>query len=116
MANTNSPSAFHRSSLLEQSRTDEQRRLVAILGLLSSAIVFGSILAFIYSEEHKWMADNLYTLALAVNNSTKIQDIAFNYTRVIDDTAMESLLTNVLPYVKKTKLVKSSRLSLILYI
>ncbi|MCJ1436881.1 hypothetical protein MMC27_006263 [Xylographa pallens] len=104
MTNTSIPSALPRAFLLEQSRKDEQRRFVATLGLLSTAIVFGSILALIYSEEHKWMADNLYTLVLAVNNSTKIQDIAFNYTRVVDDTAMGSLLTNVLPYVKKTEL------------
>ena len=112
MANTDTPSALYRASLLKQSRKDEQRRFLATFGMLATAIVFGSFLVLIYSEEHKWVADNLYTLVLAVNNSTKIQDIAFNYTRVINDTVMGSLLTEVLPYVKKTELVRSSRVLL----
>ncbi|MCJ1384320.1 hypothetical protein MMC17_007436 [Xylographa soralifera] len=103
MANTDTPSAHNRVSLLGQSRKDEQSRFMVTLGWLAITILFGSFLALIYSEEHKWMADNLHTLVLAVNNSTNIQDIAFNYTRVIDDTAMGSLLTELLPYVKKTE-------------
>ena len=105
MARTDTPSALHRASLLKQSRRDEQTRFLATLGMLGNAIVFGSVLALIYSEKHKWVADNLFALVLTVNNSTNIHDIAFNYSRVIDDTAMESLLTEVLPYVRETERV-----------
>ncbi|MCJ1395985.1 hypothetical protein MMC18_009011 [Xylographa bjoerkii] len=108
MANTATPSALDRAILLQQSRKDERKRFMATFGLLSTALVFGSIVTLIYSDEHKWMADNLYTLVLAVNNETNIKDITSNYTRVIKDTAMETLLTDVLPFVNQSKMVYCS--------
>ncbi|MCJ1399405.1 hypothetical protein MMC11_002607 [Xylographa trunciseda] len=104
MENTDASSTPNRAALLKQSRENEKARFMVTFGMLFTAIWFGSIIALIYSEEHKWIADNLYTLVLAVNNSTNIQEITFNYTRVIDGTTMELLLTDVLPYVRKTEL------------
>ena len=70
------------------------------MGLAIGCIVNGILLSDIFSSNQQRFTKDLYAMIYAASNATDLAYVPFDYSRVMNDTAMEVLILDVLPEVK----------------
>ena len=90
-----------RANQLRIARHDEIIRYCAAVGFLLAAICVGLHMGGALRTREVIYAGALYNLVAAVGNRTSVDSVPFNYTRILDRAAMETLVLEVLPGVKQ---------------
>ncbi|MCJ1249249.1 hypothetical protein MMC30_006472 [Trapelia coarctata] len=86
---------------LECVREDNRLRFNTTVAAAIGCIIFGILLSGVFDSNQKRFTTDLYAIIYAVNNATDLAYVPFNCSRVVNDTAMEVLMLDVLPEVKR---------------
>lgn len=96
----------HEARRVEGVRDDSRMRLELTMGAAIGCAIILVLLSSVFDSDQLRFTKDLYGILYAMNNVTNLAYVPFNYSRVLNDTAMQVLLLDILPEVKEVNAVR----------
>jgi len=96
----------HEARRLEGIRDDSRMRLAFTIGAAIGCAIILILLSGAFDSNQLRFTKDLYDILYAINNVAGLAYVPFNYSRVLNDTAMEVLLLDILPEAKGMNAVR----------
>lgn len=85
----------HEARRVEGVRDDSRMRLELTMGAAIGCAIILVLLSGVFDSDQLRFTKDLYGILYAMNNVTNLAYVPFNYSRVLNDTAMQILLPEV---------------------